>query len=74
MANHPTISDVAMQLATRATPQRMVKASLSDANAKGVVQVSVEVNDPDPAFVGEQVDALFKALRAKYPRENVATP
>jgi hypothetical protein len=67
---HPTISDVAMQLASRSTPQRMVKAALSDDNAKSEVKVTVEVSDPDPGFVTEHVHALYSTLRALHPREN----
>ena len=59
-----------MQLASRSTPQRMVKASISDDNAKTEPRVTVEVSDPDPAFVTEQVHALYSTLRALHPRES----
>ena len=69
---HPTLSDVALALATRrADPTSKVSLSL---NAKGDVQIEVDVNDPDPAIAADTASKLFDVLRAKYPRENGATP
>ena len=68
---HPTLSDVALALATRRpASDRMVKATVSNANAKAENHVTVEVSDPDPSFVAETVANLTDVLRAKYPREN----
>ena len=65
--NHPTLSDVALALATRRTdPVSKVSLSL---NAKGDVQIDVDVSDLSPKAAAEQASALFDVLRAKYPRE-----
>lgn len=65
---HPTLSDVALALATRRSdPVSKVELSL---NAKGDVQIAVDVTDPDPKVAAEQASNLFDVLRAKYPREN----
>ena len=65
---HPTISDVALALATRRSdPASKVSLSL---NAKGDVQIDVDVSDPDPKVAAEQASRLFDVLRAQYPREN----
>jgi hypothetical protein len=65
---HPTLSDVALALATRrADPLSKVSLSL---NAKGDVQIEVDVTDPDPALAAKQAADLFDVLRAQYPREN----
>ena len=65
---HPTLSDVALALATRRSdPTSKVELSL---NAKGDVQISVDVTDPDPKLAADQASALFDVLRAKYPRSN----
>jgi hypothetical protein len=69
---HPTLSDVALALATRrADPLSKVELSL---NAKGDVQIAVDVTDADPALAAKQAADLFDVLRAQYPRgENGAT-
>jgi hypothetical protein len=67
---HPAMSDVAFQLASRPRSEPTSKVTLSDANAKGIVQVTVEVNDPDPKQAAAQADDLYASLRDKYPREN----
>ena len=55
-------------LATRrADPLSKVSLSL---NAKGDVQIEVDVTDPDPANAAKEAAGLFDVLRAKYPREN----
>jgi hypothetical protein len=65
---HPTVSDVALALATRRSdPVSKVELAL---NAKGDVQISVDVTDPDPKVAAEQASKLFDVLRAKYPRVN----
>ena len=69
---HPTLSDVALALATRRSdPTSKVELSL---NAKGDVQISVDVTDPNPKVAADQASKLFDVLRAKYPRENGAKP
>jgi hypothetical protein len=67
---HPAMSDVAFQLASRPRSEPTSKVTLSDANAKGIVQVTVEVNDVDAAQAAKQAQDLYKVIRAKYPREN----
>jgi hypothetical protein len=69
---HPAVSDIALALATRRSdPVSKVELSL---NAKGDVQISVDVSDTDPAVAAKQAGDLFDVLRAKYPRENGAKP
>ena len=69
MSAHPTISDVALAAVTRQTPTRMCKGTISDANAKGVVQVTYEVYDPDPQFVLGMLSSGYEYLRSRYPRD-----
>ena len=65
---HPTLSDVALALATRRSdPTSKVALTL---NAKGDVQIEVDVTDTDPKKAADSAAALFDVLRAKYPREN----
>jgi hypothetical protein len=70
---HPAVSDIALALATRRSdPVSKVELSL---NAKGDVQISVDVSDADPAAAAKQARDLFDVLRAHYPRsENGAKP
>ena len=65
---HPSLSDVALALATRRSDP-LSKVSLA-LNAKGDVQIEVDVTDPDPKVAAEQASKLFDVLRASYPREN----
>src|SRR5437763_8598173 len=63
---HPTVSDVALALATRrSAPLSKVSLSL---NAKGDVQIEVDVTDRDPKVAAQAAGDLFDVLRAKYPR------
>ena len=69
-ADHPrrvTVSQLALQLASRApvNPTSSVQLSL---NAKGDVQIAVDVNDRDPLQASALAQELFDALQAKYPR------
>jgi hypothetical protein len=64
---HPTVSDVALALATRRSDP-LSKVSLS-LNAKGDVQIEVDVTDPDPKAAAEKARDLFNVLRTEYPRE-----
>ena len=68
---HPTVSDVALALATRRSDP-LSKVSLA-LNAKGDVQIEVDVTDPDPKAAAEKARDLFKVLRGEFPRENGAT-
>lgn len=65
---HPTVSDVALALATRRSDP-VSKVALTW-NAKGDVQIDVDVSDTDPKVAAEQASTLFDVLRAKYPRTN----
>lgn len=67
---HPTISDVALALATRNRSESLTKVTLSDANAKGIVQVTVDVTDPDPKKAATTALNLYATCRAEHPREN----
>ena len=63
---HPTLSDVALALASRTSdPVSKVELSL---NAKGDVQIDVAVSDADPKQAAKIAGDLFDVLRAKYPR------
>jgi hypothetical protein len=65
---HPAVSDIALALATRRTdPTSKVELSL---NAKGDVQISVDVADHCPKIAAKHASDLFDVLRAKYPRTN----
>lgn len=65
---HPAVSDIALALATRRSdPTSKVALTL---NAKGDVQIEVDVTDADPAKAAQQAADLFDVLRAKYPRVN----
>ena len=72
--HHPrrvTVSQLALQLASRApaNPTSSVQLSL---NAKGDVQIAVDVNDRDPLQASALAQELFDALQAKYPRTAAA--
>ena len=67
---HPTLSDVALALAQRRSDP-ITKVSLS-LNAKGDVQIEVDVNDTDPQRAADTAEAIFADLRRKYPRDNGA--
>ena len=66
---HPTISDVALALAQRRSDP-LSKVSLS-LNARGDVQIEVDVSDPDPKRAAAQAEAIFAGLRKNYPRDKV---
>lgn len=66
---HPTLSDVALALATRRSDP-VSKVSLTW-NAKGDVQIEVDVTDPDPKVAADSASNLFDVLRSKYPRNGV---
>ena len=69
---HPAVSDIALALAQRRSdPVSKVEISL---NAKGDVQIAVDVSDTDPAKAAEAAANLFDVLRAKYPREERPAP
>lgn len=64
----PAVSDIALALATRRSdPVSKVSLSL---NAKGDVQIEVDVNDADAQVASATASVLFDALREKYPRPN----
>lgn len=69
---HPAVSDIALALATRRSdPVSKVELSL---NAKGDVQITVDVADADPKVAAQRARDIFNTLRAEYPRENGAKP
>lgn len=71
-ARHPAVSDIALALATRRSdPVSKVELSL---NAKGDVQISVDVSDADPGMAAKLAKDIFDTLRAHYPRDNGAKP
>lgn len=69
--DHPrrvTVSQLALQLASRqpATPTSTVTLSL---NAKGDVQINVDVSDRSPDEAAAKCRELFDALYKAYPRD-----
>lgn len=66
---HPAVSDIALALATKRPSEPLTKVTLTDANAKGVVQITVDVNHAEPGTAAEIAGNLYDILRAKYPRE-----
>jgi hypothetical protein len=66
---HPTISDVALALATKRPSEPVSKVSLTR-NAKGDTQIEVDVSHVDPAEAAKVAAALYDILGAQYPREN----
>lgn len=63
----PAVSDIALALATRRSDP-LSKVSLS-LNAKGDVQIEVDVTDTDPKAAAKAAGDLFDVLRSKYPRQ-----
>jgi hypothetical protein len=62
---HPTMSDLALALANRRTdPVQTVSITR---NAKGDVQIAVEVNGPDLKACGKQAEAEFNRLSRVFP-------
>lgn len=66
---HPAVSDIAMALATRQRPEKSTKVTITDANAKLVPQITVEVIDPDPDEATKAFN-IYDAARARYPLAN----
>ena len=67
-AKHPTISDVALALAQRSSPPQS-KVELTR-NAKGDVQISVEVGDTDAQKAAATAVTIFTNLCEQFPRTN----
>lgn len=67
-----TVSQLALELASRkaAPPTSSVELSL---NAKGDVQIRVDVTAADPDAAAAKARELFDVLYAAYPREPVKT-
>jgi hypothetical protein len=68
-----TVSQLAMQLASRtpANPTSSVELSL---NAKGDVQIKVDVQDRDADAAAKKAAELFDLLYAAYPRDTNGIP
>lgn len=66
---HPAVSDIALALAQRPRSEPTSSVSLT-LNAKGDVQIVVDVTDTDPTLAAGVAGDIFDVLRAKYPREN----
>ena len=71
--HRPSVSDIALAMATRRPADPVSKVELS-LNAKGDVQIAIDVSHTDPKVAAQQASDLFDVLRAKYPRENGAKP
>lgn len=70
--HRPSVSDIALAMATRRSdPTSKVELSR---NAKGDVQISVDVTDTDPQVAAQRAADLFDVLRAKYPRTDAEVP
>lgn len=63
--------EVALALASKRPSEPTSKVVLT-LNAKGDVQIEVDVTDADPKVATGQASELFDVLRAKYPRANGA--
>lgn len=61
--------EVALALASKRPSEPTSKVELT-LNAKGDVQIAVDVTDADPKVATKKAAELFDVLRAKYPREN----
>ena len=72
---HPTVSDVALALAVKQRSERLTKVTHTNANARGVVQTTIEVSDPDSKVAYETSVNLMKLSLVEFgdPRENGAT-
>lgn len=70
--HRPSVSDIALAMATRRSDP-VSKVSLSR-NAKGDVQIEVDVSDVDPGNAAKVAADLFDVLRAKYPRTDAEVP
>lgn len=69
--HRPSVSDIALAMATRRSdPVSKVELSL---NAKGDVQIGVDVSDTDPGAAAKLAKDIFDTLRAHYPRQNGAS-
>lgn len=66
---HPAVSDIALALAQRPRSEPVSTVSLT-LNAKGDVQITVDVDDPDPTAAAKVAQDVFDVLCAKYPRTN----
>lgn len=64
--------EVALALASKRPSEPTSKVELT-LNAKGDVQIGVDVSATDPKVAVDQASKLFDVLRAKYPRENGAS-
>ena len=69
--HRPSVSDIALAMATRRPSDPVSKVELS-LNAKGDVQIGIDVSHTDPKVAAQQASDLFDVLRAKYPRQNGA--
>jgi len=63
--------NLGMELATRRpSSDPSTSVEIKDDNAKGAVHIVVKVSHSDPDTAKDQADAIYNALRGKYPREN----
>lgn len=68
----PAVSDIALALATRRSDP-LSKVSLTR-NAKGDVQIEVDVTDTDAKAAADKARDLFDVLRTTYPRTDDEMP
>lgn len=64
----PAVSDIALALAQRPRSEPVSTVSLT-LNARGDVQITVDVDDPNPVQASKVAADLFDVLCAKYPRK-----
>ena len=64
----PAVSDIALALAQRPRSEPVSTVSLT-LNARGDVQITVYVDDPNPVQASKVAADLFDVLCAKYPRK-----
>lgn len=65
---HPTLSDVALALATKPATTYGVEVEVTDNNQKGETRVSVKAHFPTYEDAQKAAD-VYDVLRARYPRE-----
>jgi len=67
--HRPSVSEIALALAQRPRSEPVSTVALT-LNARGDVQIQVDVDDPDPVMAAKVAQDVFDVLVAKYPRTN----
>ena len=72
--HRPSVSDIALAMATRQPREKSAKVTISNANAKGHVHGTFEITDSDAEYAAKVARDLMHAHLAEFgdPRENGA--